>query len=172
MDWLNDHAGLLVLITAVIIIAMVALAIVILYGIRRKIAVQRLNFLGFYSTNTETREHYANLTIGNRSLNDVGIAELGIRNDKVNFPLIDLYKQKKELSPDARVVIEQRSSISFSLTAEELRRVLIDGEEGKKILKKLSIYAVDLTGIMYRGKVSAVRKLLAELVAADKAQAE
>lgn len=80
-----------------------------------------------------------------------------------------MYKQKKELSPDARVVIEQRSSISFSLTAEELRRVLIDGEEGKKILKKLSIYAVDLTGIMYRGKVSAVRKLLAELVAADKA---
>ena len=42
MDWLNDHAGLLVLITAVIIIAMVALAIVILYGIRRKIAEQRL----------------------------------------------------------------------------------------------------------------------------------
>lgn len=168
MDWLNEHAGLLVLITAVIIIAMVALAIVILYGIRRKIAVQRLNFLGFYSTNTETREHYANLTIGNRSLNDVGIAELGIRNGKVNFPLIDLYKQKKNFRP-TRVVIEQRSSISFSLTAEELRRVLIDGEEGKKILKKLSIYAVDLTGIMYRGKVSAVRKLLAELVAADKA---
>lgn len=169
MEWLNEHAGLLVLITAVVIIAMVAVALVALFEIRRKIAVQRLNFLGFYSTNTETREHYANLTIGNRSLNDVGIAELGLRNGKVNFPLIDLYKKKKELSADARVVIEQRSSISFSLTAFELKRVLIDGKDGKKILKKLSLYAVDLTGNLYRGKVSAVRKLLAELLAADRA---
>lgn len=168
MEWLNEHAGLLVLITSVVIIGLVVISLVILYEIRRKIAIQRLNFLGFYSTNTETREHYANLTIGNRSLNDVGIAELGLRNGKVNFPLIDLYKKKKELSADARVVIEQRSSISFSLTSWELKRVLIDGKDGKKILKKLSLYAVDLTGNLYRGKVSAVRKLLAELLAAEK----
>ena len=58
---------------------------------------------------------------------------------------------------------------SKSTLKKSVYNVLIDGEEGKKILKKLSIYAVDLTGIMYRGKVSAVRKLLAELVAADKA---
>lgn len=169
MEWLNEHAGLLVLVMAIIIIALIAVALVVLYGIRRKIAVQRLNFLGFYSTNTQTRENYANLTIGNRSLNDVGIAELGLRNGKVNFPFIDLYKRKKELSADARVVIEQRSSISFSLTADELKLALIDGKEGKKILKKLSLYAVDLTGTMYRGKINAVRKLLAELLAADKA---
>ena len=91
------------------------------------------------------------------------MAELGIKNGKVNYDLTELYKEKKGMAADARIVIEQRSAISFTLSAEELKKVLIDGADGKKILKGLKIYAVDLTGNLYQGRAAAVKKLLAEL---------
>lgn len=163
MEWLNENSGILVLVSAVISIALLVLCVWLIYSLKSKIAVQRLNFLGFYSSDLETHENYAEITVGNKSLNDVGVAELGIKNGKVNYDLTELYKEKKGMAADARIVIEQRSAISFTLSAEELKKVLIDGADGKKILKGLKIYAVDLTGNLYQGRASAVKKLLAEL---------
>ncbi len=163
MEWLNENSGILVLVSAVISIALLVLCVWLIYSLKSKIAVQRLNFLGFYSSDLETHENYAEITVGNKSLNDVGVAELGIKNGKVNYDLTELYKEKKGMAADARIVIEQRSAISFTLSAEELKKVLIDGADGKKILKGLKIYAVDLTGNLYQGRAAAVKKLLAEL---------
>ncbi len=169
MEWLNENAGILIIVFAVALIALTVTIIVMLNRMLRNIAVQRLNFLGFYSADVQTRAKYAELTIGNKSLNDVGLSELGIRNGKVNFSLTALYKQKKGIAPETRVVVEQRSSVSFTLSAEELRVVLTDGKDGKKQLKTLRLYAVDLTGNLYQGRIGNVRKLLAELLAEDKA---
>ena len=49
--------------------------------------------------------------------------------------------------------------------------LLIDGPKGKQ-LKTLRLYAVDLTGNLYKGKIKPVHKLLSELLAAEKARAE
>ncbi|MDE5897343.1 MAG: hypothetical protein K2H43_05990 [Clostridia bacterium] len=163
MEWLNEGAGLIALISVILSTSLLIVVICILWGLRNRIAVQRLNFLGFYSTDVDTRENYTELTVGNRSLNEVALVELGIRNGRVNFDLTSLYRKKSGLSEDVRIVVEQRSSIRFTLTEEELRRVLIDGKKGK-VLKKLRLYAVDLTGNLYKGKIPAVRKLLQQSV--------
>ena len=172
MEWLNENAGLLIIITAVAIIALSVVIIIMLDKMIRNIAVQRLKFLGFYSADVQTREKYAELTIGNKSLNDVGLSELGIRNGKVNFDLTKIFKEKRAIAPEMRIVVEQRSSVSFTLSADELRVVLVDGKDGKKKLGTLYLYAVDLTGNLYKGRIGNVRKLLAELLAQDKAAAK
>ena len=77
-----------------------------------------------------------------------------------------------DIAPEMRIVVEQRSSVSFTLSADELRVVLVDGKDGKKKLGTLYLYAVDLTGNLYKGRIGNVRKLLAELLAQDKAAAK
>ena len=116
MEWLNENSGILVLVSAVISIALLVLCVWLIYSLKSKIAVQRLNFLGFYSSDLETHENYAEITVGNKSLNDVGVAELGIKNGKVNYDLTELYKEKKGMAADARIVIEQRIAFSFSIS--------------------------------------------------------
>lgn len=167
MDWLNENSGIIILIVSVVIIALIALTIWLLLRLHSKIAVQRLNFLGFYSVDKDTKECYACMTIGNKSLNDVGIGELGVQNGKVNYPLTEKYKKDKNMQSDARIVIEQRSSITFNVSCDELRSLVIE-TNGKQIVKTLRVYAVDLTGTLYRGRISAVRKLLKEMLAAEK----
>lgn len=171
MDWLNEHIGLVVVITAVIIVLLVIVTICMLYSLRNKIAVQRPKFLNFYATDVDTRERYGQCIIGNRSLNEVGLAEIGIRNGKVSFDLTDLYKEKKNIAKDVRIVLEQRSSIQFVLTEEELTKLLVDGKNGK-VLKSLYLYCVDLTGNLYKGKIRSVRRLLYEIANPLKKQTE
>ncbi len=170
MEWLNDGVGLIVVISSVVIVVMVAAVLAMLFILRNKIAVQRLNFLGFYAADAETRKRCAECTIGNRSLNEVALSEIGVKNGKVSFNLTALYKQKNNLTPESRVVIEQRSSLRFSLTEEELMGLLIDGKKGKE-LRTLRLYAVDLTGSLYQGKIKSVQRLLAELLFAERARA-
>lgn len=167
MDWLNENSGIIVLITSVIIIALIAVTVWLLLRLHSKIAVQRLNFLGFYSMDKDTKKRYAGFTIGNKSLNDVGLDELGIQNGKINFPFTEKYKTDNGLHKDARIVVEQRSSITFNLDCDDLRSLVIENN-GKKVLKTLRIYAVDLTGTLFRGKVPAVRKLIVEMLNAEK----
>lgn len=168
MEWLNEHSGLMVLLTSIIIIALLIVAVVVLINLRGKMTVQKLHFLGFYSADVNTREYYAELTIGNKSLNDIGISELGIRNGNINFNFTEVYKEKKGLPADARIVIEQRSAITFCLTTDDLKQALIDGEDGTKVLKTLKVYAVDLTGNCYYGKVNAVKRLLSNIMNAER----
>ena len=168
MEWLNNGAGLITLISAILTTVLLIVVICIVWGLRNRIAVQKLNFLGFFSTDVETRSNYAELTIGNKSLNEVAVVELGIRNGRVNFDLTQLYRKKCGLSPDVRIVVEQRSSLRFTLTEEELLGVLVEGKKGKE-LKKLRLYAVDLTGNLYKGTIPAVRKLLQQTLIREKA---
>lgn len=167
MDWLNENSGVVALISAIILIALIGVTVYLLLRLHSKIAVQRLKFLGFYSIDKDTRKRYAGVTIGNRSLNDVGIEDLGIQNGKVNFSLTEKYKNDKCMQSDARIVVEQRSSLSFELSCGELRELVIENN-GKKILGCLRVYAVDLAGTLYRGRIPAVRKLLKELLVAEK----
>ena len=166
MEWLNEHSGLLILISAVLIVALIILAIFLMIDLRNRIAVQRLKFLGLSSVDFDTRERYAEITVGNKSLNEVGLAEFGISNGIVNYDLPPLYKEKNGLRADTRIVVEQRSAITFRLSVEELKKTLLDGE--KKRLRKLRVYAIDLTGNRYRGNLSSVKKLLATVLAEEK----
>lgn len=167
MEWLNEYSGILIVVFSVIIIILVILSTLLLFNLRNKIAVQRLKFLGSYSMNKETGEPYAGLTIGNRSLNDLGLSELGIQNGKIKFPLTELFRQTKHLTDDALIVVEQRSAISFDIASNELRKLVID-VHGKKVIKSLRIYAIDLTGTLYRKKIPAVKKLLSEILKEEK----
>lgn len=169
MNWLNENAGVLVLVLSVIVIAMLALSIYLLFYLKNRIAVQRLSFLGFYSASMETQNRYADFTIGNKTLNTIGISEIGLRNGKVSYDLTELYREKTGLPAEAKIVIGQRSSLKFRLTKEELLRVAVPAKDGKRTVSVLRMYAVDLSGNLYHGKVRPVRKLLRELLAEGQA---
>ncbi len=163
MDGLNENAGLIILIVAVILVAILGVVVWLLFDMRKRVAVQRLKFIGQFSADPDTRRMVANITVSNRSLTDITITELGLRNGKVNFNYTDVYKKENRLSKDARVVVGQRDAIRFTLAAEDLVKTLIQNANGKVVLKSVSVYAMDSTGIAYIGKVPDVKKLLGEL---------
>ena len=165
--WLNENAGIVVLIFGILTIALLAIMLWLVFTLRNRFAVQRLKFVGLYATDVETRTDYAALTVGNRSVSEIAIKELGIKNGGVAFNLTALYKRKEGLDEKARIVIEQRRSIGFCLEREELWALLTDGKKGKE-LKTLRLYAIDLTGNVYQGRIPAVKKLLAGILAAEK----
>lgn len=163
MENLNANAGLIILIVGVVLLALMGIVIWLLIETRKKIAVQRLKFIGQFSADPDTRKMVANITISNRSLSDVTITELGLRNGTVNFNYTDVYKKQYKLGKDARIVVGQRDAIRFTLSAEDLVKTLIQSNNGKVVLKKISVYAMDSTGIPYVGAVKDVKKLLSEL---------
>ena len=162
--WLNDNAGILVLILGIVTIALVGVVLWLVFSLRSRFAVQRLKFVGLYATDVHTREAYASLTVGNRSVSEIAIKEIGIKNGGIAFDLTALYRAKEGMDERTRIVIEQRHSIDFSLSVEELKGILVDGKKGKE-LKTLRLYALDLMGNLYQGKIGAVRKLLADSMA-------
>ncbi len=161
MDWFNENAGIMTLLLLIISVIAFAFIIVVIMNLKNRIAVQRLKMVGFYSRDVVSRENYAEFTVGNRSLNDVGVAEIGLRNGKINLDFTALYMKKANINPGTRIVIDQRSSITFRLTEKELAGVLLETPKGKK-LYGLSLYVADVTGNVYYGRMRAVRKLLAE----------
>ena len=163
MGDLNQNAGIIILIFGIILTALLGVVIWLLFETRKRLAVQKLKFIGQFSVDPDTRKMVAHLTISNRSLSDITLTELGLRNGKVNFNYIGSYKRQSKLNEDARVVVGQRDAIRFTLSAEELVKTLIQSRNGKIVLKKISLYAMDSTGIPYVGKVGDVKKLLAEL---------
>ena len=134
METLNQNAGLIVLIVAVVLIALLGVVIWLIIEMKKKLAIQRLKFIGHFAADPDTRRMVANITISNRSLNDITITEVGIRNGKVNFDFTDVYKKQSKLSKDARIVVGQRDAIRFTLSAEDLVKSLIqvlkDSREG------------------------------------------
>ena len=163
MDKLNENAGLIILIVGVVLLVVLVGIVVLLVELRKRIAVQRLKFIGQFSADPDSRKMMASITVSNRSLNDIMITELGLRNGKVNFNYTNVYKKQYRLSKEARIVVGQRDAIRFTLSAEELVKTLIQNNKGKIVLKKISVYAMDSTGIPYVGKVADVKKLLSEL---------
>lgn len=155
---LSEILLVIMLVVSALTVIAVAVVIFLLVNLRNKIAVQKLKFLGFYAQDTLSRENYAEFVVGNKSLNEVGIAEMGLRNGTVTFDLTGLYKRRAGLRKDDRLVIEQRSLIRFRLSEEDLASVLVDGKKGK-MLGSLKIYCVDLTGTLYTGKLNGVKKL-------------
>lgn len=155
---LSEILLVIMLVVSALTVIAVAVVIFLLVNLRNKIAVQKLKFLGFYAQDTLSRENYAEFVVGNKSLNEVGIAEMGLRNGNVTFDLTGLYKRRAGLRKDDRLVIEQRSSLRFRLSEEDLASVLVDGKKGK-MLGSLKIYCVDLTGTLYTGKLNGVKKL-------------
>ena len=163
MEWFNENAGIMVLLLSIVSVLCFACIITIVVNLKNRIAVQRLKMVGFYSRDAESRENYAEFTVGNRSLNDVGVKEIGLQNGKINLDFTAIYMQKANLTPGTRIVIDQRSSITFQLTEEELCSVLLESPKGKK-LYRLRLYVVDLPGNVYYGSMHAVRKLLMEYI--------
>ena len=163
MDLTEILLVIILVVTALVAVA-AAVAILMIVNLRNKIAVQKLKFLGFYSQDTLSRENYAEFVIGNKSLNEVGIAEMGLKNGSVTFDLTALYKKRAGLRKEDRLVVEQRSSLRFRLTEQELANVLVDGAKGK-MLGSLKIYCVDLTGTLYAGKLRGVKKLAQKVLA-------
>lgn len=165
--WLNENAGVVILIFGIVTVILLAIMLWLVLTLRNRFAVQRLKFVGLYATDVEERTDYAAFTVGNRSVSEIAIKELGIKNGRVAFNLTALYKRKEGLDDKARIVIEQRRSIGFRLERDELLALLTEGKKGKE-LKTLRMYAIDLTGNVYQGRISAVKKLLAGILAAEK----
>lgn len=163
MNWVNENAGVIILVAAIVIIAMLGLSVWLLFYLKSRIAVQRLSFLGFYSTSVDTGKRYADFTVGNKSLQTVGVSEIGLKNGKIAFNLTELYREKAGLPSDAKLVVGQRNSVTLRLTVDELKKVCVV-KDGKRLVHTLRMYVVDFSGTLYQGKVSAVRKLLKELL--------
>ncbi len=163
MDKLNEYAGLIAIISVIVLVAASAVTIFLLLSLRKKLAVQRLKFLGQFSADPDSRKMVADITVSNRSLNDITITEVGLINGKVNFNYTEVYKRQRGLNKDARIVVGQREAIRLVLSAEDLAKTLIQNAKGKVILKKVYVYAMDSTGVNYKGKVADVRKLLLQI---------
>ena len=155
--WINDNTGILLLIWGAVIAALLGIALWLLFSLRGQMGERRLRFTGLNAVDRITRSRYAALTVGNRSLREVALREIGVKNGGVAFDLTDLYRYKAET---AHSVVEQRAAVSFDLSVEELKSLLLDGKGAR--LKKLRMYAVDLVGTVYEGAIGDVRKLLAE----------
>ena len=162
--WLNENAGIVVLVFGVLTLALLVTVLWLVFTLRNRFAVQRLKFVGLYATDVDDRTDYASLTIGNRSVSEIALKELGVKNGRIAFNLTALYRKKEGLDKKTHIVIEQRRSIGFRLEREELLALLVDGKRGK-VLRALRLYAIDLTGNVYEGRIPAVRKLLAQLLA-------
>ena len=158
--WLNENAGTLVLILGIVIVALVAVVLCLVLSLRSRFASQRLKFVGLYATDMATRQVYASLTIGNRSVSEIALKEIGIKNGRVAFDLTPLYRAKHGMDAHANIVIEQRHSVDFYVTVQELEGILVEGKAGV-----LRLYAVDLMGNLYQGRVNAVRRMLADRAA-------
>lgn len=158
--WINSNAGVVMLIFGILLIAMLGVALWILFTLRRQFCVQRLKFTGLYAEDRVTHTKYASLTIGNRSVRELAIKEIGIKNGGIAFDLTALYRYKTGLDERAHIVIEQRYSIDFTLSIEELKGLLTEEKSGR--LGTLRLYAVDLVGTLYQGKIEPVRKLLSD----------
>ncbi|MDE6274102.1 MAG: hypothetical protein K2L87_03535 [Clostridiales bacterium] len=166
MNWLEEHSGLLVLICSVLIIALLAVIIYAVCDVRKKIASQKINFLGLYEVDPNTHVAYAKLTFGNKSINNLGITELGIKNGGVNIPFTAEFRAQKRLGDTARIIIEPRCAIDLLLDTAMLRKVVFEKND-KKVLKTLRLYAIDVAGTCYQGKAKAVKRLVHELMVAD-----
>lgn len=163
MNWFNENAGVIILVAAILIVAMLGVTLWLLLQLKSRIAVQKLSFLGMYATSIDTHKTYADFIVGNKTLYTVGVQEIGLKNGKVNFDLTKRYREKAGLPSDAKLVIGQRSSLTLRLTAEELKQAVVV-KDGKKLVGTLKCYVVDFAGVLYEGKVKNVRKLLQELV--------
>lgn len=172
--WLNENAGVLMLIIGILILGALGVSLWILFTLRSQFCVQKLRFTGLYATDRVTRTKYASLTIGNKSVREIAIKEIGIKNGGVAFDLTALYRSKKGLADQAHIVIEQRASIDFSLSLDELKGLLLDGRsDGKGVrLGTLRLYAIDLMGNLYQGRIAPVKKLLADALRAQNAAGE
>ncbi len=171
MNWINENAGVIILVAAIIIFVLLGLCVWLLFYLKNRIAVQRLFFLGFYSASIDTGKRYADFTVGNKTLQTIGVAEIGVMNGKVAFNLTELYREKASLPPDAKLMVGQRSSITMRLTVDELKKLVVT-KNGEKRVGTLRMYVVDLSGTLYRGRVGAIRKLLRETLAEEKKPAQ
>lgn len=162
---LTEILLVIVLIVSVIGFLTGAAQIFFLVSLRNKIAVQKLRFLGFYAQDKDTRESFAEFVVGNRALNEVGISELGLKNGSITFDLTSFYKEKAGLRREDKLMVEQRSSLKFRMSEQELASVLADGKNGDKLLGALTLYCVDFTGTLYTGKVKGVKKLAKKVLA-------
>ena len=172
--WLNENAGVIVFAVGIVAIVMLGISLWILLALRSQFCVQKLKFIALYATDRVSRAQYASLTIGNRSVREVAVKEIGIKNGGVAFDLTALYRSKKGLADQAHIVIEQRASIDFSLSLDELKGLLLDGRsDGKGFrLGTLRLYAIDLMGNLYQGRIAPVKKLLADALRAQNAAGE
>ena len=66
--WLNNNAGVLMLIIGLLILGALGISLWILFSLRSQFCVQKLKFTGLYATDRVTRTKYASLTIGNKSV--------------------------------------------------------------------------------------------------------
>lgn len=164
MEWINRNAGVIVLVTAVIVIVLVALCLWLLFYLKNRIAVQRLSFLGLWSTSLETGKRYADFTVGNKSLHTVSVQEIGVKNGSVAVNLTELYREKSSLPSDAKLIVGQRNSLTFRLTEEELKKICGPTKAERAAVRTLRAYVVDVSGTQFQGKVPAVKKLLKTLL--------
>ena len=167
--WLNENAGVLVLVIGIAALVMLGIALWILFALRSQFCVQRLRFTALYAADRVTRTPYASLTVGNRSVREVALREIGVKNGGVAFDLTALYRSKAGLSEEAHLVIEQRASVTFDLSVEELKSLLLDGKGAR--LKTLRLYVIDLVGTVYEGRIAPVRRLLAGTLRAEREEA-
>ena len=162
--WLNENAGVIMLVFGLLTLVILAALAWAVLTLRSRLAVQRLKFTGLCAKDVVTRAEYASLIVGNRSVSEIALRELGVKDGGVAYDLTSLYRKKAGLDAGAHIVIEQRRSIALRLEREELGWLFAAGKRSNA--RPLRLYAIDLTGNLYEGRIPAVGKMLSTLPAA------
>lgn len=157
--FINENAGIIILIFGILILAALGVLLWLTYAVHRRFASVRLQFTGLQASDLNAGGAYAALIVGNNSVREIALQELGVRCGNVAYDLTAVYKRQQGLGEEAHVVIEQRRSIRFRLDGEALASL----GAGSKKRVKLRLYAVDLTGNVYGGRIRAVERMLAAL---------
>ena len=168
MEFLNNNAGIISLIFGILAVVGVVVTLIYLLDMRKKIAVQKVKFLGLNEVDLQNRKAFAKIVVGNKSVNDMALIEFGVRNGKVSFNLTGTYNAKKGVSETERIVIEQRNTVTICLDENELQQFYTLNKKGKKVVSKIYAYAVDSTGNYFVGRLKEVERLVKALVRPNK----
>ncbi|MBE7086715.1 MAG: hypothetical protein E7369_00260 [Clostridiales bacterium] len=164
MAFLNENAGVVTLIIGIFVVAGLVATLYFLLDMRRKLAVQKVKFLGLNGVDYEGRKVFAKIVVGNKSVNDVSLVELGVKNGKVSFNLTPLYNSKKGVAIGEKIVMEQRSVVTLRLEEAELKKLFVLNKKGVKVVGQIRAYAIDSTGNLFKGRLFEVERLVKSLI--------
>ncbi len=161
LEFLNDNIGLVTLVLGLIIILILVRLIMQSNSLTKNLVTKKFSFENVYETDKETGIKKFVLIIANKTLNDTSITDVGFMLDNQTFSYNAEFRAQNDFVSGDKAVVTQRSSLSLSVTVEELEIALFKYKRSAKI-KKLRAYVVDSSGFMLSAPVRRIQKIVRE----------
>ncbi len=171
-----------ILAAVVILIALMILALVLLFTFSKYFANRKFRVKASFDVNPDTKEDGFTLTVYNNNLNDVRINDFGLIYNGERITYTERYRTSHGCAPTENPIILAHGLIWLDLPVKELEDLLKLRNKGSLKLKKLAIFVDDSLGIQTTAKAKEIasvikkdfkaeQKALAEVHCAEKKKA-